>query len=47
MKLYRTKIVLVNKGISQTELAEKLGRSFSTVNTYCCNRKQPSLEILR
>ena len=46
MRLNRIKTVLVDKGISQTELANKLGRSFSTVNAYCCNRKQPSLEIL-
>lgn len=46
MRLNRIKTILVDKGISQTELANKLGRSFSTVNAYCCNRKQPSLKIL-
>ncbi|MDR2840486.1 MAG: helix-turn-helix transcriptional regulator, partial [Paludibacter sp.] len=30
----------------QTWLAEKLGKSFSMVNAYACNRKQPSLEML-
>jgi XRE family transcriptional regulator len=45
-KLNRLKVVLVEKDISQTELAERIGKSFSTVNAYCCNRQQPSLEIL-
>lgn len=45
-KLNRIKVVLVEKNISQTELAENLGKSFSTVNAYCCNRQQPSLEVL-
>ncbi len=45
-RLNRIKIVLVEKGISQTELAERLGRSFSSINSYCSNRKQPSLELL-
>jgi transcriptional regulator with XRE-family HTH domain len=45
-KLTRIKVVLVEKGISQTELAEILGKSFSTVNAYCANRQQPSLEVL-
>lgn len=46
MKLNRIKVVLVEKGISQTQLAEILGKSFSTVNAYCGNRQQPSLEQL-
>ncbi len=45
-KLNRIKVVLVEKEISQTELAEKLGKSYSTINAYCANRQQPSLEIL-
>lgn len=45
-KLNKIKVVLVEKDISQTELAERIGKSFSTVNAYCCNRQQPSLEIL-
>ena len=45
-KLNRIKVVLVEKDISQTELAEALGKSFSTVNAYCANRQQPSLEVL-
>lgn len=46
MRLNRIKIILVDKGIFQTELADKLGRSFSIVNAYCCNHKQLSLEVL-
>lgn len=46
MKLNRIKEVLDVRGITQTWLAEQIGKSFSTVNAYCCNRQQPSLEIL-
>jgi transcriptional regulator with XRE-family HTH domain len=46
MELNRIKEVLDEKGIKQIWLAEKLGKSFSMVNAYVCNRKQPSLEIL-
>ena len=53
-KLNRIKVVLVEKNVSQKELAaqigkrlaKKLGRSFSTVNAYCANRLQPNLETL-
>ena len=47
MKLNRIKTVLVDKDRSQTWLSEKLGKSFSTVNAYCCNRQQPSLSTLQ
>lgn len=47
MKLNRIKVVLVEKEISQVKLAEKIGKSFSTVNAYCCNRVQPSLDTLQ
>ena len=40
------KEILINKGIKQTWLAEKLGKSFTIVNSYVCNRRQPSLELL-
>ena len=46
MKLNRIRVVLADKGISQTWLAKKLGRSFSTVNAYVCNRTQPNLTTL-
>ena len=42
----RIKEVLEEKGIKQTWLAEKLGKSFSQTNAYVCNRRQPSLELL-
>lgn len=42
----RIKEVLNEKGIKQTWLAEKQGKSFKMVNAYACNRKQPSLETL-
>lgn len=42
----RIKEVLEEKGIKQTWLAEKLGKSFCIVNSYVCNRRQPNLEVL-
>lgn len=45
-KLNRIKVVLVERSISQKELAAKIGKSFSTVNAYCANRQQPTLETL-
>ena len=46
MKLNRIKLVLDQKGISQTWLAKQVGISFSTINSYACNRYQPDLETL-
>ena len=46
-KLNRIKAVLAEKDFSQKELAKRLGKSFNTVNAYCCNRQQPSLELLK
>lgn len=46
-KLNRIKLVLVEKDQSQTWLAEMIGKSFSTVNAYCSNRQQPSLQTLQ
>ena len=40
------KQILQEKGIKQTWLAEKLGKSFNMVNEYCNNKRQPSLEDL-
>jgi len=42
----RIKEVLEQKGIKQTWLSEKLGKSFNTVNSYVQNRQQPSLKTL-
>ena len=38
--------VLLEKGIKQIWLAEKLGKRFTIVNSYVCNRRLPSLELL-
>ena len=42
----RIKDVVEEKGIKQIWLAEKLGKSFNTVNSYVQNRLQPRLEVL-
>ena len=42
----RIKVVFEEKGIKQTWLAEKLGKSYPIINGYAQNRKQPSLEVL-
>ena len=42
----RIKEVLEERGIKQTWLAERLGKSFCIVNSYVCNLRQPSLEVL-
>ena len=42
----RIKEVLKEKGIKQTWLAEKLGKSYNMVNGYVQNRQQPGLEVL-
>ncbi|AQX52798.1 MULTISPECIES: helix-turn-helix domain-containing protein [Bacteroidota] len=42
----RIKEVLEQKGIKQTWLAEKLGKSYNMVNAYAQNRQQPRLETL-
>ncbi|MCM4168372.1 hypothetical protein KCTC52924_01942 [Arenibacter antarcticus] len=42
----RIKEVLEEKGIKQTWLSEKLGKSYNMVNGYVQNRQQPRLEIL-
>lgn len=45
-KMNRIKEVLEQKGIKQTWLAEKLGKSYNMVNAYAQNRQQPRLETL-
>jgi len=42
----RIKEVLAEKGIKQVWLAERLNKSFNMVNSYCQNRRQPSLELI-
>ncbi len=42
----RIKAVLQEKGITQTWLAEQLGKSYNMVNAYVQKRQQPRLEVL-
>jgi transcriptional regulator with XRE-family HTH domain len=42
----RIKEVLVEKGIKQIWLAEKLGKSYPVINGYVQNKNQPRLETL-
>jgi putative transcriptional regulator len=42
----RIKEVLEDKGIKQIWLADKLGKSYNTVNGYVQNRRQPSIQDL-
>jgi len=42
----RIKEVLEEKGIKQTWLSAKLGKSYNMVNSYVQNRTQPSLDVL-
>ena len=42
----RIKEVLEVKGISQTELANRLGKTFNMVNLYASNKVQPPIPVL-
>lgn len=42
----RIKQVLAEKGLKQSWLAGKLGKSYNMVNSYAQNRQQPRLEVL-
>ena len=42
----RIKEVLEEKGIKQTWLSEKLGKSYNMVTGYVQNRQKPKLELL-
>jgi transcriptional regulator with XRE-family HTH domain len=42
----RIKEVLKDRGVKQTWLAVRLGKSYAVVNGYVQNRKQPRLEVL-
>jgi putative transcriptional regulator len=46
LEMNRIKEVLEEKGIKQTWLAEKLGKSYPIVNSYVQNRRQPSIVSL-
>lgn len=42
----RIKEFLEAKGMSQTDLAHRLGKSFNTVNLYAANKVQPPIPVL-
>lgn len=42
----RIKEVLKAKGVSQTELANRLGKTFNMVNLYATNKVQPPVPVL-
>ncbi len=42
----RIKDILEERGIKQTWLAERLGKSYNVANGYVQNRQQPRLEVL-
>ncbi|MFA9187566.1 helix-turn-helix transcriptional regulator [Flavobacterium magnesitis] len=42
----KIKVILEKKGLTQTWLAENLGKSYNMVNSYAQNRRQPSIEQL-
>ncbi len=42
----RIKEVLEERGIKQTWLAERLGKSFCMVNSYVCNRRKTNMGVL-
>jgi putative transcriptional regulator len=42
--LNRLKIVLAEKGMTNRQLAQALGKAESTISLWCTNAKQPSLD---
>jgi transcriptional regulator with XRE-family HTH domain len=42
----RIKEVLAERGIKQTWLASRLGKSYNMVNGYVTNKRQPSIQVL-
>lgn len=42
----RIKVELEKKGLTQTWLAQNLGKSYNMVNSYVQNRRQPTIEQL-
>lgn len=42
----KIKEVLKEQGRSQMWLSKQLNKSFNMVNSYCANRRQPSIETL-
>lgn len=46
IKINRIKEILERKGVSQTDLAHRLGKTFNMVNLYATNKVQPPIPIL-
>lgn len=46
MCMNRIKEALEARGISQTELANRLGKTFNMVNMYASNKVQPPIPVL-
>lgn len=46
LKLNRLKVILVEKGISQTDFANMLNVDRNTISRICNNRSQPALKFL-
>lgn len=45
-KYNRVKVVLAEKGVSQKDLALKIGLSTNAVSSICTNKSQPGLKTL-
>lgn len=45
-KMNRIKEILERNGVSQTDLAHRLGKTFNMVNLYATNKVQPPIPIL-
>ncbi|NQY10285.1 MAG: helix-turn-helix transcriptional regulator [Flavobacteriales bacterium] len=46
-RINKIKEVLVSKGVSQKDLAEKLDKNVHTVSNWCVNKSQPHLKDLK
>lgn len=46
IKLNRIKLTLVEKGVTQTAVANHIGISRPTINSYCQNKRQPTLDTI-
>lgn len=46
-RINRVKEVLVSNGMSQKDLAEKLGKNPNTIASICNNKSQPHLKDLK
>ncbi len=46
-RINRIKEILVIKGVSQKELAVKLGKNPNTIASICNNKSQPHLKVLK